>query len=80
MLCSGESINKNLGLNYLISNSQDDYFNKAVHLANDIEKLKITRNKIFEELTTTPLFDTKQFSEYFYNLMQETLNKSLNNQ
>jgi len=76
----GESINKNLGLNYLISNSQDDYFNKAVHLANNIEKLKITRNKIFEELTTTPLFDTKQFSEYFYNLMQETLNKSLNNQ
>lgn len=74
----GESINKNLDLDYLIAKDKDDYVDKAVELSNDIEKLEIIRDKIFRTALHSPLFDFKDFSEEFYEKIQELYKKNFN--
>ena len=72
----GESINKNLDLDYLIAKDKDDYVNKAVELSNDIDKLEIIRDKIFRTALHSPLFDFKDFSKEFYEKIQELYKKN----
>jgi len=67
----GESINKNLGLVDLISNDEIDYIHKAVNLANDKHKLSKIRKKIFDNVITSSLFDTKKFTNNFFNLLEK---------
>ena len=67
----GESINKNLKLDYLISKDQEDYINKAVELSNDIKKLNDLRNFIFENVIDSSLFDNVSFSKSFFNMVEE---------
>tara|TARA_B100000768_G_scaffold179133_1_gene196190 strand:+ start:64 stop:1755 length:1692 start_codon:yes stop_codon:yes gene_type:complete len=63
----GESINKNLNLEYLIAKDEREYILKAKELAEDNNILLNIRNKIFEDAITSPLFNTKKFSDNFFN-------------
>ncbi len=69
----GESINKNIEMNELIANDEEDYTNKAIDLANDLEKLSGIREKLFSNAIKSPLFDVKKFSINFYNLINRII-------
>ena len=70
----GESINKNIGLNELIAENNEDYINKAVLIANSQKKLQDIRNKIFENALSSPLFDKKKFANEFFNSLEKIYN------
>ena len=59
----GESIVKNGNLNYFLAVNENDYIEKAVTLANNINKLKFERDKLFKNILNTPLFDSKSFAD-----------------
>ena len=67
----GESINKNIKMDQLISKNEEDYIFKAIDLANNPDKLLKIRKKIFNETLTSPLFDAKTFSRDFYDLIDK---------
>ena len=67
----GESINKNIKMDQLISKNEQDYIFKAIDLANNPDKLLNIRKKIFNETLTSPLFDAKTFSRDFYYLIDK---------
>ena len=61
----GESILKNADLDNFIATNNEDYINKAVFYANNINKLENIRKDLFDKILETPLFDTKKFSNDF---------------
>ena len=61
----GESILKNANLENFIAASNDEYVEKAVFYANNINELDETRKRLFNKIQETPLFDTKGFSKDF---------------
>jgi protein O-GlcNAc transferase len=63
----GESINKNLNLEYLISKDNNEYISKAIELANNKDKLIKTRNYIFSKALQSPLFNQQDFSNEFFS-------------
>ena len=65
----GESIIKNCNLDYFIASSQKEYVEKSLHLANNIDELNDYRKRLFGDVLSSPLFDTKKFSENFSNLL-----------
>ena len=67
----GESIIKNLGIEDLIANNEDDYILKAQKIADDKDKLLELRKNIFNNSHETPLFDTKQFSQDFFSILEK---------
>ena len=67
----GESIIKNLGIEDLIAINEDDYILKSQKMANDKDKLSELRKKIFNISHETPLFDTKQFSQDFFDILEK---------
>tara|TARA_B100000780_G_scaffold100583_1_gene70227 strand:+ start:107 stop:1786 length:1680 start_codon:yes stop_codon:yes gene_type:complete len=71
----GESINKNIGMNYLIAENKNDYIFKAVELSKNTEKLISIRKEIFENVTSSALFDTTQFSIDFFKSLERVYNK-----
>ena len=71
----GESINKNLNLNYLIAEDNKDYISKAIELATNKEKLIEIRDFIFENAINSSLFDQVKFSKNFYNSLENVFNK-----
>ncbi len=74
----GSSIIKNLGENSLLSNSKDQYIEKAVYLATNINKLAELRMNLYKNLFKTPLFDIETFSKNFEELLYEVINEKLN--
>ena len=66
----GESILKNAGLDNFIATNNEDYINKAVFYANNINKLENLRKNLFNKILETPLFDTKRFSEDFCEALE----------
>jgi len=71
----GESIIQNSKLDYLISSDTDDYIKKAVFLAQDKDKLKQLKEKLFDEILSTPLFDNKKFTKNFEQSMLDVVDK-----
>lgn len=65
----GESIIKNLGINGLISENEEDYLSKAVSLAHDKDRLIEIRTTIYDTLFKTSLFNTKEFSKNFGEIL-----------
>ena len=65
----GESILKNAKLDKLISANKDDYIKLAIHYANNPDKLIDLRLRIYNEILKTHLFDSKQFSKDFQNIL-----------
>ena len=74
----GSSIIKNLGEKSLLSNSKDQYVEKAVYLATNINKLAELRMNLYKNLFKTPLFDIVTFSKNFEELLYEVINEKLN--
>jgi predicted O-linked N-acetylglucosamine transferase (SPINDLY family) len=46
----------------LITYSLEDYYNLALQLATDVEKMAKVRKRILDNRDTMPLFDTKRFT------------------
>ncbi len=69
----GESINKNLDLEYLIAKDEKEYILKAVELSNNIEQYLKLRKKIFNNSENSPLFNVKNFSNYFYSSLEKII-------
>ncbi len=69
----GESILKNANINDFIAKNNEDYINKAVYFANNIDKLEDVRKKLFEEIEKSSLFDTKKFSDDFLKALKDMM-------
>ncbi len=69
----GESINKNLGLEYLIAKDEEEYVFKAISLYSDKEKFINLRKSIFLNAIKSPLFDKKKFAKNFFNSLKEII-------
>ena len=69
----GESINKNLNMEYLIAKDEKEYVSKAVDLSNDKDKFINLRKSIFLNAIKSPLFNGKKFSENFFNSLKEII-------
>jgi predicted O-linked N-acetylglucosamine transferase (SPINDLY family) len=65
----GESIIKNLGMDSLVANDEEDYISKTINMTVDKNKLSETRKTIFNTSYQTPLFDTKKFSSDFFDIL-----------
>jgi protein O-GlcNAc transferase len=71
----GESINKNINLDYLIAKNEKDYFKKAEELSINNEKLLDIRKIIFKNAQSSPLFDDLKFSKEFFKSLEKLYNK-----
>ena len=69
----GESILKNANIDDFIANNNEEYINKAVFYANNIDKLEDVRKKLFEEIEKSSLFDTKGFSSVFCKALNDMI-------
>jgi protein O-GlcNAc transferase len=65
----GESININLNMREMIAENEQDYINKAVQIANDKEILLNLRKNLLLNCRQSNLFNTKLFSENFYQML-----------
>ena len=67
----GESINKNLGLENFIANDESDYYKKALEFYENHNKIEKIGSDLRDQALSSPLLDTKNFSEIFYNKLHE---------
>lgn len=65
----GESFNKNLGMHDLIANNDNQYVDITIKLAKNINYLNTLREKIFNLTDNSPLFNKKQFSQDFFEII-----------
>jgi len=70
----GESIMKNINLENFISENREQYVSKALMFSKDREILKKTREKIFKDLKSSPLFNTKDFAKDFNDVLLKIYN------
>jgi len=63
--CTAKSIADNVGLNDWIAADVDDYVNKAVQFASDLDRLAQMRSMLRERVLRSPLFDTPRFARNF---------------
>jgi len=68
---AGESINKNLNMNYLIADNKDEYVLKAIELSKNFEKVIEIRKNIFDKALKSNLFNDKKFSKEFYESLEK---------
>ena len=67
----GESININLGLDYFIANDENDYYNKALGLIKNYNKIEKIGNNLRNQALGSPLLDIQSFSKNFYDKLHE---------
>ena len=70
----GESINKNLNMEYLIAQNEDEYVTKAVELNSDLDKYYVIRKKIFKNSENSALFNRDSFSKNFFKAIEKIIN------
>ena len=70
----GESINKNLKLDYLIAKNSEEYISKAIELAENTDKLVEIRDHISSNAIESPLFDQVAFSKNFFSSIENIYN------
>ena len=68
---AGESINKNLNMNYLIADNKNEYVQKAIELSKNFEKVIEIRKNIFDKALESNLFNDKKFSKEFYESLEK---------
>jgi predicted O-linked N-acetylglucosamine transferase (SPINDLY family) len=61
----GASLLNAVGLGELVTTSERDYFELALALARDPQKLAAIRARLQSSRTTAPLFDSAQFTRHF---------------
>ncbi len=69
----GESILKNANIANFIALNNEDYINKAVYYANNIDKLEDVRKELFEEIEKSSIFDTTGFSSAFCKALNDMI-------
>ena len=69
----GESIIKNTKINYLIASNIQEYVQKAIFLSQDKKKLIEIRKELYDQVLSTPLFDTKSFAKDFSDCLLKIL-------
>jgi len=67
----GESINKNIKMEYMIADDKQDYIDKAVELYENPENLIKIREKIFHNAVSSSLFNTNNFSDNFFKSLKQ---------
>jgi predicted O-linked N-acetylglucosamine transferase (SPINDLY family) len=70
----GESIIKNTNIDYLIASNTKEYIQKAIHLSQNKKKLNEIRKELYDQVLSTPLFDTKSFAKDFGDCLLKVLN------
>ena len=65
----GESINLNLGMPKFIAENKNEYIDKALSLTEDLNDMIEIRKSLRQKALNSPLFDTKNFGQDFYNLL-----------
>ena len=66
----GESILKNANIENFIAKNNNDYVEKAVYFASNINELEKTRKILFNKVIETSLFNTKDFSNNFCEALE----------
>ena len=69
----GESINKNLNMEYLIAKNEKEYVSKALELSSNLDKYLVLRKEIFNNSENSPLFNTQSFSKSFFEALEGIL-------
>ena len=69
----GESIIKNADLSNFVATDDEDYLEKAVYYASNIDKLNQVRKNLFDQIQKSPLFATKQFTNDFCNALDQMI-------
>ena len=67
----GESINKNINMEDLIAKDENDYFNKAVSLTDDLNLNEKYGLNLRKKALNSSLFDTHQFTKDFEKLIKD---------
>lgn len=67
------SILSNAGLGDLCATTSEQFIEIAVALAQDIERIQALRMGLRDQLTASPLGQTRQFAEDFYDLVASTV-------
>ena len=77
-LCSraGESIMKNINMNELICENEEDYISKVINLSSNITSLNLIRKKIYNEAKKSKLFDYDTFNREFEKLILNVTEKN----
>ena len=70
----GESIIKNTKIDYLIASNTKEYIQKVIFLSQNRKKLNEMRKELYDEVLSTPLFDTKSFAKDFGDCLLKVLN------
>ena len=65
----------NLNMTSLIAENKEDYILKAVNLSKNLSELENFRKYIFDKAISSPLFNIKNFSNDFYNCLENIYNK-----
>jgi len=61
----GESIIINSKNNFLIANNTSEYISKTVFLSENLDKLNVIRQNLYDNILTSNLFDSNRFSKNF---------------
>ena len=72
----GESINKNVEMDHLIAENDEDYVKKAISLMKERNNLEIYGKSLREKALSSPLFDTETFVKDFENLLKQVVDKN----
>ncbi len=73
----GESIAINAGQTNWIAQDYDDYVNKAIEFASDLQTLAILRNTLRDKVLKTVLFDTRRFAKNFEDTLHGMWNQGI---
>ena len=74
----GESINLNANIEFFIAKDKEEYIDKAIYISKNLEKLDHYRDKLFNEILSSPLFNTNKFADEFLNKLDYIFNKHKN--
>ena len=66
----GESINKNLDINWLSAKNENEYVLKAKELSEKNDILIDLRKSTYDKAISSPLFDTKSFTSDFFKTLE----------
>ncbi len=69
----GESINKNLNMEFLIAKNNNEYISKAVELSNNLDKYLELRKQVYEKSLKSPLFNAENYSKNFYRSLEKII-------
>ena len=65
-------------LEQFLATNEEDYIKKAIYFANNIEELSKEREKIFNNILKTPLFNSREYASNLKSEILKIYNRKLN--